>query len=61
MTSSRIYILKGIYNRDRKKKPNASQTYYHVKGISCIANEPIINYFRHMKSFLKKVCVFPSQ
>ena len=43
MTSSRIFILKGIYLRDPKKKPNASQTYYHVKGISCIANEPIIN------------------
>ena len=61
MTSSRICILNGFFLRNQKKKPNASQTYYHVKGISCIANEPIINYFRHMKSFLKKVCAFPSR
>ena len=61
MTSSRIFILKGIYLRDPKKKPNASQTYYHVKDISYIANEPIIDYFRHMKSFLKKVCAIPSR
>ena len=61
MTSSRICILKGIYPRDQKKQSNASQTYYHVKDISCIANEPIINYFRRLKSFLKKVCAFPSR
>lgn len=48
-------ILKGIYPRDPKKKPNKSTTYYHVKDISYIANEPIIDYFRKMKSFLKKV------
>ena len=52
---SRICILKGIYPRDPKKKPNPSTTYYHVKDISYIAHEPIIDYFRHMKSFLKKV------
>lgn len=59
MTSSRICILKGIHLRYPKKKPNASQTYYRVKGINYIANEPVIDYFRHMKSFLKKICAFP--
>ena len=61
MTSSRICTLKSIYPRDQKKKPIASQTYYHVKDISFIANESVIDYFRHMKSFLKKICAFPSQ
>ena len=61
MTSSRICVLKSIYPRDQKKKPNASQTYYHVKDISCIANEPIIDYICHMELFLKKVCAFPSR
>lgn len=61
MTSSRIYILKGIYNRDRKKMTNASQTCYHVKDINYIANEPIVDYICHTKSFLKKVCAFPSR
>ena len=61
MTSICICILKGIYARDPKKKPNASQTYCHMKDISFIANESIIDYFRHMNSFLKKVCAFPSR
>ena len=61
MTSSRICILKDIYPRNPTKKPNASQTYYHVKDISCIANESIIDYFRHVKSFMQKVCAFPSR
>ena len=60
MTSSRSCILKGIYPRN-PKKPNASQTYYHVKDISYTANEPIIDYICYMKLFLKKVCAFPSR
>ena len=59
MTSSRIYVLKDIYTRN-PKKPNASQTYYHVKDINYIANEQIIDYFCHIELFLKKVCVFLS-
>ena len=47
--------MKGIYPRDPKKKPNKATTYYHVKDISYIANEPIIDYFRQTKAFLKKV------
>ena len=48
-------ILKGIYPREPKHKPNKSTTYYHVKDINYIRNEPIIDYFRQMKAFLKKV------
>ena len=61
MTSNRICILKGIHSRDPKKKPNASQTYCHVKDIIYIANEQVIDYFYHMGLFLKKVCAFPSR
>ena len=57
MIYRRICILKGIYPREPKKKLNKSTTYYHAKDISYIAREPIIGYFRQMKSFLKKVCV----
>lgn len=55
ITRSRICILKGIYPRDPKKKPNSSMTYYHVKDIAYISHEPIIDYFRKMKAFMKKV------
>ena len=47
-------ILKGIYPREPNKL-NKGPTYYHVKDISYIANEPIIDYFRQTKAFLKKV------
>ena len=47
--------MKGIYPRDPKHKPNKTQTYYHAKDIAYISHEPIIDYFRKMKTFLKKV------
>ena len=53
--ASRICILKGIYPREPKHKPNKTQTYYHAKDIAYISHEPIIDYFRKMKAFLKKV------
>lgn len=47
--------MKGIYPREPKHKPNKTQTYYHAKDIAYISHEPIIDYFRKMKTFLKKV------
>lgn len=55
--TSRICILKGIYPREPKHKPNKTQTYYHAKDIAYISHEPIIDYFRKMKAFLKKVLI----
>lgn len=50
--------MKGIYPREPKHKPNKTQTYYHAKDIAYISHEPIIDYFRKMKAFLKKVYFF---
>lgn len=54
----RLCILKGIYPREplgRVPGKKKGQTFYHIKDIRAIAHEPILERFRDIQSFMKKV------
>ncbi|CAH9104634.1 unnamed protein product [Cuscuta epithymum] len=52
----KLCILKGIFPREPKKKVKGNhQTYYHTKDIMFLKREPLLEKFREMRAYEKKV------
>ncbi|KAK4785376.1 hypothetical protein SAY86_002065 [Trapa natans] len=55
-TFRRLCILKGVFPREPKKKVKGNHhTYYHLKDISFLHHEPILEKFREIRGYEKKI------
>lgn len=52
----KLCILKGIFPREPKKKVKGNHhTYYHLKDVSFIQHEPLLERMRDIRAYEKKV------
>lgn len=52
----KLCILKGVHPREPPKRPNNNnKTYYHVKDIRYLAEDKLLQYFRAMKIYRRKL------
>ena len=52
----RLCILKGIHPREPKKKAQGQgKTYYHVKDIAFLHHEPLLEKFRELRAYSRKL------
>ena len=56
MQFRKLCILKGVFPRVPKKRlQGANKTYYHLKDVKFLERDPIINSFRELKIFKRRV------
>lgn len=52
----KLCILKGIFPREPKKKVKGNHhTYYHLKDIAFLQHEPLLEKFRDLRAYDKKI------
>ena len=52
----KLCILKGVFPREPKKKVKGNHhTYYHLKDVSFIQHEPLLERLREIRAYERKV------
>ncbi|KAB2623208.1 pescadillo-like protein [Pyrus ussuriensis x Pyrus communis] len=56
VSSRKLCILKGVFPREPKKKVKGNHhTYYHLKDVSFIQHEPLLERLREIRAYERKV------